>query len=87
MGTAELWLAGQRQRRRAAPYRASPAAIVQPLSAGLFAVYTPIASSTRVFYCEPATGRCSCGAPAGSCPHIAATIMVDMASRRPAPLP
>jgi len=47
--------------------------VVYPLSvAGVFAVYTPAGSSTRVDYCEPATGCCSCGAPSGSCPHIEA---------------
>ena len=54
-------------------YRVHPAApIAIPLSlTGLYAVHAPASQETRVYYCEPATGRCSCGAPSGSCPHIA----------------
>jgi len=58
-----------------ARYRAHPAAsaIPIPLSiAGLYAVHAPTGRETHVYYCEPATGRCSCGAPSGACPHIAA---------------
>ncbi len=58
-----------------ARYHTHPAApaIPIPLSvAGLYAVHAPTGQETRVYYCEPATGRCSCGVPSGSCPHIAA---------------
>lgn len=55
-----------------ASYRAHPAATATPLTlAGFYAVHSPLGSTTHVYYCEPATGRCSCGADAGSCPHIA----------------
>ncbi len=59
-----------------ARYRVHPVAPVAiPLSvAGLYAVHVPAGQETRVYYCEPATGRCSCGAPSGSCPHIAAAV-------------
>jgi len=54
-----------------ARYRVHPTAATIPLSvAGLYAVYVPVGQETRIYYCEP-TGRCSCGAPSGSCPHIA----------------
>ncbi len=64
-------------RRRAAAYRitSAPSITIQPLPiAGLFAAYTPGSLSTRIDYCEPTTGRCSCGAPSGSCPHIEAAV-------------
>ncbi len=55
-----------------ARYRVHPAAATIPLSvAGLYAVYVPVGQETHVYYCEPATGRCSCGAGADPCPHIA----------------
>lgn len=41
--------------------------------AGLFAVYAPAGPSIRVYYCEPLTGRCSCGALSAACAHISAT--------------
>ena len=55
-------------------YRVHPVTPVAiPLSvAGLYAVHAPAGQETRVYYCEPATGRCSCGVPSGSCSHIAA---------------
>jgi len=58
-----------------ARYRAHPAVAVIPLAvAGLYAVHAPAGRETHLYYCEPATGRCSCGAPSGSCSHIAAAI-------------
>ena len=53
-------------------YRAHPVVAAIPLSiTGLYAVHVPASQETRVYYCEPATGRCSCGVPSGSCSHIA----------------
>jgi len=66
-------------------YRVHPAAsaIPIPLSiAGLYAVHAPADRETRVYYCEPASGRCSCGAPSGSCAHIAAAISLSEVPRR-----
>jgi len=61
-----------RQSGGKARYRAHPVVAAIPLSiTGLYAVHVPTGQETRVYYCEPATGRCSCGAPSGSCPHIA----------------
>jgi hypothetical protein len=56
-----------------ARYRVHPVtSLAIPLTvAGLYAVYVPVGQETRIYYCEPATGRCSCGAGAAPCPHIA----------------
>ena len=56
-----------------ARYRVHPVpSLAIPLTvAGLYAVHAPVGQETRVYYCEPATGRCSCGAGAAPCPHIA----------------
>lgn len=60
------------RRVRGAPYTLMRATVIEPLrAAGLFTVHAADGPATRIFYCEPATGRCSCGAPDGSCPHIA----------------
>jgi len=65
-----------------ARYRAHPAVAAIPLSiAGLYAVHEPAGQETRVYYCELASGRCSCGASSGSCAHIAATISLIEAPR------
>ena len=45
---------------------ALPDSVVRLAGDGLFAVHTSDGRTTRVFYCEPATGRCSCGATSGS---------------------
>lgn len=77
MGMTERRRIENAPRRRAAAYRitSAPSIAVQPLPiAGLFAVYTAGDPSTRIDYCEPTTGRCSCGAPSGSCPHIKAAV-------------
>jgi len=75
MGMTERRTRARTPHRGAAPYGTPlpQSGVVHPLSvAGVFAVYTPAGPSTRVDYCEPATGRCSCGDPSGSCPHIKA---------------
>jgi len=67
-----------------ARYRVHPAVAAIPLTvAGFYAVHAPAGGETRVYYCEPASGRCSCGVPSGSCAHIAATIsLVEIPRRR-----
>jgi len=67
-----------------ARYRVHPAIAVIPLIvAGFYAVHAPGDRETRVYYCEPASGRCSCGGLSGSCSHIAATIsLVEIPRRR-----
>lgn len=55
-------------------YRPQPAAAAIPLArAGLYAVHVrePSGATTQIYYCEPASGRCSCAAAAGSCAHVA----------------
>lgn len=65
------------------PYRSHQPAITSiPLAlAGLYAVYVPEPASamTHIYYCEPATRRCSCGAPTGSCSHIVAAVVCPTA--------
>jgi len=73
-----------RQSGGRARYRAHAAVAAIPLAvAGLYAVHAPSGQETRVYYCEPASGRCSCGVPSGSCAHIAAAIsLVEVPRRR-----
>jgi hypothetical protein len=80
MAAAARRPATQGRRAPTAAYRVSPGLVV-PLAAGMFAVHTPVGAFTRVFYCEPTTGRCSCGAPTGPCPHVTAALAVADAAR------
>jgi len=65
-----------------ARYRVHPAVAAIPLSiAGLYSVHAPADRETRVYYCEPASGRCSCGVLSGSCSHIAAAISLSEVPR------
>lgn len=70
------------RRGRGAPYTLMRATVIEPLlAAGLFAVHVSDGPATHILYCEPATGRCSCGASDGSCPHIASVNNVLTPSR------
>lgn len=56
-------------------YAVTRALTVEPSAVtGLVAVHAPDGDQARVYYCEPQTGRCSCGAPSGPCPHIVAAM-------------
>ncbi len=48
---------------------------------GVQIVTLPAGGATHVYYCEPASGRCSCGVPSGSCSHIAAAISLSEVPR------
>lgn len=54
-------------------YCTHPVTAAIPLTlAGLYAVHVvETGGTTQLYYCEPESGRCSCGTTSGFCTHIA----------------